>query len=512
MATMHHARGEREGLHPAMLLLVLAGTYLAFAYLLTPNRPFPYYPDDFSFLSGALADMGWHWKRPVSANIIFLVAAGGFWVSYAVLAASTVLVAWLAMLLVSRVCGVGFGLVPALAASVVLFSHAAAFEHGKFLGLMTNLVSHGFGLASLLMLWHGWRHGRVAWCLAAALACFASAFAKEDFLLPPLLLLALLWVSDRAVPGEAGRAAGAALSRRARLVVSALFVAVPALAMGWSALDRNPFVAGLFSPETSSPSYAVELAPASLVDAFATLFIGYTGVATLLAALAVLVLFLLPEMRLRLLWLVATIVALALPYAVIPHNMPGYRAYAWLPWMAAVIGVALSVAEARWAGRTRRARALPMLAALAVAAVAAVAHHGARMELALRYAAGEAVNRRMLDVAEAHREAIAAAPVVGLVGLDGPSPWCGNGTLYLRYKRGFTQQWVVFADGPTPCYQVATPGGRKPRYELGLTVVPPADACAMGTVPVLAFEPDGDGRLASAQDVCALAAAAAPAP
>lgn len=500
-ATMHHARTEREGLHPAALLLVLACAHVAFAYLLTPNRPFPYYPDDFSFLSGALADMGWHWKRPVSANAIFLVAAGGFWVSYAVLAASTVLVAWLAMLVVSRVLGVGIGLVPALAASVVLFSHPAAFEHGKFLGLMTNLVSHGLGLASLLLLWHGWRHARPAWCLLAVAAFLASAFAKEDFLLPPLLLLCLLWVLDRGGAGGAGPSADSGLSSAARRVVSGLFVVVPVAAMAWSALDRNPFVAGLFSPDTSSPSYAVELAPGSLLDAFGTLFFGYSGAATVLALVAMLVLAAVPGMRMRLLWLLATLVALALPYAVIPHNMPGYRAYAWLPWMAGIIGVALSLAGARWGGR---GRALPYSAALAVAAVAVVAHHGARMELALRYAAGEAVNRRMLDLAEQHREDIAAAPVVGLIGLDGPSPWCGNGTLYLRYKRGFNQQWVVFADGPTPCYQVATPGGRKPRYELGLTVLPPAEACAMDAMPVLSFGPDGHGRLVSAREVCAL--------
>ncbi|MBJ6983463.1 hypothetical protein [Luteimonas sp. MC1750] len=507
---MQDARTHGRGLHPLGLLLVLAAAYLAFAYLLTPNRPFPYYPDDFSFLSGAFADMGWHWKRPVSANIIFLVAAGGFWLSYAVLAASTVVVAWLAMLLVSRVFGVGIGLLPAAAASAVLFSHAAAFEHGKYLGLMTNLVSHGLGLASLLLLWHGWRRARVAWCVVAALVYLASAFAKEDFLLPPLLLLGLLRVLDHHEAGAPGRRTER-LSHAARLVVSLLFVAVPAGAMAWSAVDRNPFVAGLFSPDTSSPSYAVELAPAALWQAFATLFVGYTAVATLLAACAVLAMARLPGMRMRLAWLVATIVALALPYAVIPHNMPGYRAYAWLPWMAAIIGVALALAQAALdsqAGRGRARRALPLVAALAVAAIAVAAHREARTELALRYAAGEAVNRRMLEVVEAHRDAIAAAPVVGLAGLDGPSPWCGNGTLYLRYKRRLAQQWIVFAAGPTPCYQVSTPGGRKPRYELGLTVAPPAQACAMGAMPVLAFEPDGHGRLASAQDVCVVSGAA----
>src|SRR5690606_11597331 len=102
-------------------------------------------------------------------------------------------------------------------------------------------------------------------------------------------------------------------------------------------------------------------------------------------------------------------------------NMPGYRAYAWLPWMAAIIGVALSLAQAALdspPGRGRAPRALPVIAALAVVAIAVSAHREARMELALGYAAGEAVNRRMLELVEAHRDALAAAPVVGLAGLD----------------------------------------------------------------------------------------------
>lgn len=498
--TMHQAHAHGRGLHPLALLAVLALAYLAFAYVFTPNRPFPYTPDDFSFLAGSREDLSLHWKRPVSANIIFLVAGAGMVASYAVLAASTVLVAWLTFLLLSRVSGVRLGAVPVAAGAVLLFSHAGAFEHGKYLGLMTNLVSHGFGLASLLLLWHGWRHGRIAWCLAAVLAFLASAFAKEDFLLPPLLLLALLWTIDR----HDGHAAGPRLPMAARLLLTALLAAVPVGAMAWNAYDRNPFVAGLFAPERSSPSYEVILAPASLRDALGTLFVGYTGVATLLAAIVIAVLLVsAPALRTRVAWLVASVVALALPYAVIPNNMPGYRAYAWLPWLAGTVAVGLSLWQTAWAGRAGAWRALPVAVAVLVGLVAAVAHQGPRRELAARYAEGEAVNRRMLETLEAHRAIVSTAPTVGLLGLEGPSPWCGNGTLYLRYKRGFAQQWIVFAPGPTPCYQTATPGGRRPRYELGLTVAPLAQACTLGAMPVLAFEPDGRGRLTSAAAICA---------
>ncbi|MEN1958834.1 hypothetical protein WCE41_00630 [Luteimonas sp. MJ246] len=489
-----------QGLHAGVLLLVLAAAYIVFAFGLTANSPFPFYPDDFSFLAGSLADMGWNWKRPVSTNIIFLVAACGQVASYAILAASTVLVAWLVLLLLRDVFGVGIGALPAAACGVVLFSHAGAFEHGKYLGLMTNLVSHGFGLASLLLLWRGWRGGRAWPCLVAALAYLASAFAKEDFLLPPLLLLALLWMLDR----DAGNAQPRRLGVRARMVLSLLFVTITCGSMAWSAYDRNPFVAGLFSPDTSSASYAVELAPTALVGALRTLFIGYTGVATLLSAAACVALCMVPALRLRVLWFAATLLALALPYAVIPNNMPGYRAYAWLPWMAAMLAVALAYWQRSRAGRARGERAVPVVAALLVALLAAWGHHDARLALAQRYAAGESVNRRMLELLESARAELRGAPLVGLQGLDGPSPWCGNGTLFLHRKRGFDQRWLVFAPGPTPCYQNPV-AGRLARHDLRLSVASPLQACAMDGLPVLAFEADGSGRLVTAREVCAAA-------
>ncbi|MBJ6982371.1 hypothetical protein [Luteimonas sp. MC1572] len=503
----------RHGAHAAMLLLVLSATHLVFNFLLTPNSPFPNHPDDFSFLAGTLADMGWDWKRPVSTNVIFLVAACGQLASYVVLNASAVLVAWLALLLVRDVFGVRPGVLAAVACGVVLSSHPAALQHGKYLGLMTNLVSHGFGLACLLLLWHGWRRASAWRCALAALAYVASAFAKEDFVLPPLLLAALLWASG----ATAMRVPPAAMpwSRASRIAVSMLFVAIAVGSMAWQAYDRNPFVAGLFTPDSSSASYAVELAPAALLRAFATLFLGYTWVATLLAAAACAALwFAAPALRLRLCWLVATVVSLAVPYALIPNNMPVYRAYAWLPWMAAIVAVALAYLAQRAPlhATTMVRRSVPALAATAVALGAALLHHDARLELAGRYAAGESVNRHMLEFLEQQRAGLEEAPLVALYGLGENSPWCGNGTVYLSRKRGFEQRWLVLAPGETACYRNPAQGGRKPRHDLRVTVAPPAHACAQPTLPVLAFDAEGRGTRMSGRDLCAASRGAAAGP
>ena len=112
------APGGRHGAHAVMLLLVLSATHLVFNFLLTPNSPFPNHPDDFSFLAGPLADIVWIWKRTVSTNVIFLVAACGQVASYIVLNASAVLVAWLALLVVRDVLGVRPGVLAAVAGAV----------------------------------------------------------------------------------------------------------------------------------------------------------------------------------------------------------------------------------------------------------------------------------------------------------------------------------------------------------------------------------------------------------
>lgn len=501
---LHDAdRRDRYGGHAAMLLLVLSATHLVFNFLLTPNSPFPNHPDDFSFLAGTLADIGWDWKRPVSTNVIFLVAACGQVAAYAVLNASAVLVAWLALLVVRDVLGVRPGVLAAVAGGVLLSSHAAALQHGKYLGLMTNLVSHGFGLACLLLLWHGWQRASGWRCGLAALAYLASAFAKEDFVLPPLVLLALLWAIGRSRPPVP--AAAAAWPRAARIAVSLLFVAIAVGSMAWQAYDRNPFVAGLFTPETSSASYAVDLAPAALMQAFGTLFFGYSWAATVLSAAACAALWwAAPALRLRLCWFVATVVALAAPYALIPNNMPVYRAYAWLPWMGAIVAVAL----AYWTQRVPRdgpawARLAPALATLAVALCAALLHHDARLALAAGYAEGEAMNRRMLQFLEQERAALQDVAVVGLHGLGENSPWCGNGTVYLSRKRGFTQRWLLFAPAATACYQNPSQGPRRPRHDLRMAVEPVARACAAPSMPVLVFDAAGRGTRMTGRQLCA---------
>lgn len=483
-------------------LLLLAAVYCAFSYVFTWNRPFPWHPDDYMILGGRLADLGLFWKRPVLANVIFLMGASGQVASYVVLNAMAVLVPWLALRFLERVFDVRLSLMSTAVFAVLAFAHATAFEHGKYLGLISNLLSHALGLGAMLFVWQAWRDdARWRWVAGAALYLLA-VFAKEDFVLPPLVLLAALWLGlrERPAPLREWR------THRVKLAATLAFLAIGAGSMAWNALDANPFVAALFVEKPSTYPYAVDLRPSAVLRNAWTLVAGYVPLASASATVAWLwSWWRCPPWRRALAFFAISVASLVLPYALIPNNMPPYRAYAWLPWLAALVAIALQallpVAQEQPAERRRQA---VWLAACGVVALAtALAYYPARQRMAQAYAAGERPMRAMVAALERERPRIAHAPVVGLAGLQGRSPWCNKDALYVNAAMGFEQTWVVFADAETDCYRNLPPDPRRKRG-MRMQVLPIARMCEMPDLPVLDFAPDGSAALRSGRELCPL--------
>jgi len=192
---------------------------------------------------------------------------------------------------------------------------------------------------------------------------------------------------------------------------------------------------------------------------------------------------------------------LVLPYAVIPHNMSSYRVYAWLPWLAGIVAVALQVATDRFAGvaASPRTRIVLAVAGIAIASLAAWSHQAARTKVASDYTRVADSNRRMVETLVALRAEIGDAPVVGLVGLDGPSPWCAKS--YLYDKLGFHNRWIAFVSHESTCYRQRRPDAVRHR-RMHMTVVSPDRLCRYGALPVLEYAVDGSGRLKRAGDYC----------
>lgn len=485
---------------PAWVRLpLLAAVYLLFCYVLTWNRPFPMHPDDFMILGGRIADLGMFWKRPVLANVIFLMGASGQVAAYVFLNAMAVLVPWLTMRMLEHVFETPLSLPATGLFGVLVFAHATAFEHGKYLGLISNLLSHALGVGALLMIWRAWS-GSERWSWFAAIGLYLlSAFAKEDFLLPPLALLAALWLGlrDGSLPLRDWR------SSPWRLGATTAFTLIGAGSMAWNAFDSNPFVAGLFVEKAADYPYAVDLRPLALARHAWTLLVGYVPLATLYALVAWMWAFWrIRNWRPALVFFAVCVGCLVLPYAVIPNNMPPYRAYAWLPWLAALTAIAYQKLTLPHAGSAAQLRSSTWLGVGAVIALAtAVAYQPARQRMAQDYAAGERPMREMVAALERVRPQLAGAQIVGLAGLEGRSPWCNNDALYVHAALGFEQSWLVFADAESYCYRNLPPDARRKRG-MRVHVAPRARLCQMPDLPVLQFAADGTASLRSGRELC----------
>ena len=476
-----------------LALFVLAAIFLAIQYLPLGTWPHPVAVDDYTNVGSSIADMSTRWKRPVSANLIFFFAHYAPVSSYAFMAALAVLNAAMVLWLLARVFAVRVPLAVVVAFGLVAFSHVSAFSHAIFLGLLTNLISHFFGLVSLLALWVGWQAGHARWFAGALLAFGLGAFAKEDFLLPPLLFVALLVVQRRGTgvaPGPMRWTVAAAL----------LVIAVGSLA--WHAFDRNPFVAGLFSPETSPAPYVVDFSASGLSRSFWRLLVEFAPWSCAVAAVGWVAMFArLPERRLALLWVAAVVLALVLPYAIIPRTIVPPRVYAWLPWLVGIGAVAWAAMHMALPARRRLASSW---AVLALALLVAWLQWPPRMAPVAEYVKQVGQNRAPVQTLLAHREDLVQHPVVGLVGLsESGGPWCAQDAFYVNSKLGFqAQRWLVFVPAPTRCYtQQPRSVVRKQGINIGVEDL--ATLCDYGDLPVLEYQPDGTGRLRRAAEFCA---------
>lgn len=488
-AMIHAVRPSRA----LAALSVLGAIFVLLQYVPLGTLPHPVVVDDYTNVGSSIADMSTRWKRPVSANLIFLFAHYAPASSYFAMAALAVLNAALVLWLLSQVFAVRVPMAVVAAFGIVTFSHVSAFNHAFHLGLLTNLISHLFGLASMAALWQGWKRGGSAWFVVALLAYALGAFAKEDFLLPPLLLAGLLALRAR----EEGTTPASA---RGYWMQAAVLFAIAAASLAWHALDRNPFVAGLFAPERSPAPYVVDLSPRGLASSYWTLLGGFAPLACGVAALAWVAMFLrLRGRRVALLWYLAVVLALVLPYAIIPRTIVPARVYAWLPWLVAIAAVAWASMQA---AIPPARRVLASATVLVLALAAAWLQWPARGPLLAEYAGQVAKNRTMVETLLLHRGQLDGHPEIGLVGLGEWGPWCAQDALYVNGKLGFEgRRWLVFVPAPTRCYtQQERDVARKRGVNVGVQDL--ATLCSRGPLPVLEYLPDGTGQLRSASDYC----------
>ncbi|MDQ3160202.1 MAG: hypothetical protein M3Q51_04160 [Pseudomonadota bacterium] len=497
-------------------LAVLAALYALINFVMSANTLGPLHQDDYLALGWAGFDLLWPWPRPVSSNIIVLAGSVGPWFSYALLTTLAIVVPLLTLRFFERLFALRTSLAMLVVFGMLVYSHPSAFEQGKLLGVFTNHSSHFFGMLALLWIWDAWtRGGRWRACLAL-LAIALSILAKEDFVAPPLLLVAYLWWRDWRSPAgatTAGENMTARLPTRWRngLVLAVCLVVAASLTYALALAD-NPFVAGLMGGTASNASYAVGLTPTALLDAFRRLTLEYAfWVASLGAAAWVTGLLVLKGRRRELLLVAAITGSLMLPYAMLPNNMPAFRVYSWLAWLSGLVIVVLPLLAKRASSAgprltPRMASAATAIVGLALGSAVVLKHRAERAGIVEWYRTTQAIQRNMLDTLIHQRALLADHPNIGISGIQGLSPWSQTNAEYLRNRMGLDNRWIIFVEQDSMFFQIdpavvdenSLPG----KSHVGARQI--GQSCKTPDLPVLQFDAAGHGRVTTAREICRL--------
>lgn len=488
--------------HFIKYLLVSLIVYWVINFKFTPNTLSPIHQDDYLMLGAGYENFRWMVERPISTMLVNTMGQMGSTFSFILINLLTAVIPALVLYFVAQLLRIKFGWLTAIAFSVMVFSHPAAFEHGKYLGLITNLSSHFFGSLALIGLLYARRNPRLTNSAFAVITYGLSVFAKEDFLLPPLLLLIYFgaglyyWSENR----EVNAVDDSKLKKKWFFRIALWFVVLAAASIFFGLLVRNPFVAGAVGKVGGDAHYAVSFSPSVLVSAFLKLTIEYSRWQTFAGIFSGIVLVVLWKDRRRELFLLALIIfSLIVPYALISNHVFLYRVFAWLPWFSALAVVGIPFFwRCEIGGLAVRRVAKVFASALFIASfLIGYLDSSSRLMVASWYELVQRSNKQMVDSIISYRTLLAKEDVVGVVGIEGLSPWSNNDGSYLRKKLGFENRWIVFVDKSTIFFTIRDLAA--PAY---LSISSSRQICDHPDLLLMKFDSSGLGIPIRAGELC----------
>lgn len=482
--------------------LVTTATYWLINFVLTPNTLSPLHQDDYVVLGAGYENLRWLVERPVSTNLAYFMGEMGQVFSFYLVNLLSAAIPAMVLYFVSQLFRVRLGWLSAAAFSIMVFSHLAAFEHGKYLGLITNLTSHFLGCLALIGLMHARQKPTLTSNVLAVIAYGLSVFAKEDFLLPPLLLLVYFGADLYYQGADSTPKAKVDKAREKKwwLKITLWFIALAGASILFSLLVRNPFLAGVVGQVGNAAHYAVSFHPSVLIAAFLKLTFEYSRWQTIAGGLTAIVLGVFwRERRRELLLLAAIVFCLILPYALIPNHIFPYRVFAWLPWLSALVVMGVPLL---WRGEIavfsgRKTAKAFAFALFLVPFLIGYLDRTPRLMVAGWYESAQRSNKQILDSLVANKALLGNEEVVGIVGVESLSPWSNTDGSYLRKKLGFGNRWVVFVDKSSMFYTINE--HTAPAY---LSVFSSQRLCEQPRLLVMKFDSSGVGTPLRAGDLC----------
>ncbi len=460
-----------------LALLILAVAYVALDFLPIPANRVELYPlhrDDYANLARSIETLESHPPRPVSTFAITLLATAGPRAYYVALNALTIVYPALVFVFLGRLFGRSLSPVAMGIAAVLLFSFANSVEWAKYTGLMTNLLSGVFGVLALLCIYDGLAVQARNSILGAGVVFYGmSVFSKEDFALPGLILImSHLARSDRRI-------------RRGACALGAVAACLLALLLYNS---RSLFS---FTRLAGSGPYQARFSPISVASTFfryltLTPFLAGVLIVLILAATATGIAA--RESRGPILLTLLMIGSLIVPYAVLPSHLAFYYPYGWLVWETGLIGICLTIL----ADRIPRPGLLYLGSAL-LTLFAAWRTHPERKAIVEWYRRESDRNAQIVRTLIENREALSHLAQVGIVGIDGLSPWSHSSGEYLWTRLQLRNHWIVFVPASNMFYSLDEPESVSPNWLVH--VRPLSEISGWSNLSLLIFDDAGRGRL-----------------
>jgi hypothetical protein len=358
---------------------------------------------------------------------------------------------------------------------------------------IVGTLSKLFGGLSLVFIC-SWIRSRTTTSAFAFLICYAlSIFSKEDFILPPLLLLG--WHVLREGDWRAQ------IVQHKRLLIAITLILVGFLVFNKFLLPSRSYM----DPAKSiNAPYYMTLEPSSLFH----VAIAYTfglglqiKILTILYAGALLAGVVLIKRAKEMALAFLMMGAFMAPYLIMPNHVFAYYALNWQAWQCVFFIALIQLISPRaWA---QIGGASLTMALVLVPSIYGILRHQSigwyqANYLRSKFSIGDNVRATL----SRYRETINRQKEVGLVGI-GPegiaqSPWQNNGetAFYLESDFGLKATWLVFVKSSDRSYVIGAPTTKSSSLLTGPNVLV-KDIKSIDqykNIPLIVFDPDGNGR------------------
>jgi len=318
-----------------------------------------------------------------------------------------------------------------------------------------------------------------------------SIYAKEDFILPPVLLLGWYIVKDGSWKSQ--------LNAYKWLAVTVVAILVGFLAFNKLVIPGRSYM----DPESASNSpYFMTLNPVSLVKVFLYYTTGVGLHITILTIfyLTASVIAILRRTKIKeTIFVVLIVGSLMAPYLIMPNHLFPYYGINWWAWQCIVPFALLKVIFPR----ASTALAITAGICILVPGINGILHHRSTDWHQSYYLRTKfAISNNIRETLIKHRKELNRERLVGVIGL-GPtqidqSPWQGNGetAFYLKDDLGIASQWIVFVKSGGADYVINGVPVKTVEHNTDTPNVYVEGVEGLSQhkdLPLLVFHPDGTG-------------------